>query len=347
MPLTTVNTGRPLPRNSTCSENNVPEVGRIKEQGEPEIPVHATESKSTGIDENAMKSVLAQSRITSAYEKPQPLLGSINTNENTTHFKEKAHKKMKWSLLRVSLSSTKGSYSLINGKKEFVNAVRCTAMDSIAQKKLASNLQLATEVAGTVSQLVPKSTNAIESGRVYFSKTYTSADGQLMHQCVVPHEANDSEVLMQRENISSKASGWEQHFDLADELCRQSGVGNCYELAAMACKRLKEKGAEHVDYVLVSDGRTHNSVLPHVVAVVGRTESTSPSSFTKYEDRHSAKHRNISLPDRWDESAVICDPWARVAYPAKDYKDYWSGFKLSSKSRRTLTCMLLHRLPNK
>ena len=45
------------------------------------------------------------------------------------------------------------------------------------------------------------------------------------------------------------------------------------ELAAIACKSLKDNGAKHVDYVVVTDNKTGNSVLPHMFAVVGRTDS--------------------------------------------------------------------------
>jgi hypothetical protein len=117
---------------------------------------------------------------------------------------------------------------------------------------------------------------------------------------------------------------------------KKTKVGNCGEVAALACKYLKDKGMTGVEYVQVGGERfkdgTLNSkneaVIPHIIAVVGRTGGSSSTG-------------TIGLPDTWGEDAVICDPWDRVAYPALEYEFYWTGLWKSVQKRKVLNCYLL------
>ena len=213
---------------------------------------------------------------------------------------------------------------------------------------LQANLKLATRIAGEVSQAVPKSTNALESGRVHYkTPPIMTETGSTRQEVIVPHRPVVGALGMQRLSMLQGFETWDEFFQWAETTCKKSGVGNCQELAAMACKSLKDNGAEHVDYVVVTDNKTINSVLPHAFAVVGRTENgnTSKIPIDELISGTISNAGDLGLPNEWNESAVICDPWARNAYPAKDFNQFWDIMKEHSKSPATLTCSLLHRLP--
>ena len=214
---------------------------------------------------------------------------------------------------------------------------------------LEVNLKLATRIAGEVSQAVPYSTNALESGRVYYKgppiRTITDSTRQ---QIFVPHRPPlNGAYSEQRELVEQASKTWDDYFQRTEKACQQSGMGNCVELAAMACKRLKDSGANHVDYIIVTDLKTDNTVIPHRFAVVGRTTSEDDSgiSVQHFFSGQLSRVRNLGLPNQWNDSAVICDPWARNAYPAKDFDQFWDNLKSYCDSPATLTCGLLHRLP--
>ena len=214
---------------------------------------------------------------------------------------------------------------------------------------LQANLKLATRIAGEVSRAVPKSTNALESGRVHYkTPPIMTKTSHISEQVIVPHRPSAIEAFdMQRDSILQWSKTWDDFFRRTEIMCKNSGMGNCQELAAMACKSLKDNGAEHVDYVLATDKCTDGFVLPHSFAVVGRTESgkTSKIPIDDFVNGTISNAGDLGLPNQWNESAVICDPWARNAYPAKDFDQFWDIIKGDSESPSTLTCVLLHRFP--
>ena len=96
---------------------------------------------------------------------------------------------------------------------------------------------------------------------------------------------------------------------------RQYKVGNCEYQASLAFEYLKEIGAKPLDIVFfapfenndrkpvktLGKAATENVRPDHVFVVIGRPNGTDATTYTT-----------------WGNDAVICDPWARRAYFARN-----------------------------
>jgi len=194
---------------------------------------------------------------------------------------------------------------------------------------LKENLQLGITVANKVRLEVPKSSNAS------FTSSYVAmSSGKIVNEV-------KSVASVRPQGSSTRPTtpaDWLKRFEGVRKLCKKEGMGNCGELAAIACLYLRALKAYPVDYVEISDGvTTPNPAIPHDVAVIGRTVAPGPQTWP-------ADGTPIGLPNTWHPDAVICDPWDRVAYPAKDYKDYWKGLCKHSIVPDMLTCTLIHQM---
>lgn len=194
---------------------------------------------------------------------------------------------------------------------------------------LDENLAAAIKVATSVRLEVPNSSNTA------FQSSYTSV-GQGVVNAVPLSKLNAVRSGLSKE-LPTTPNGWLEAFREIQGRCLKAGVGNCGELAAIACLRLRELRLYPVEYVKIADGVSSNPAIPHLIAVIGRVANPAPG-------RWPSTGQALGLPDSWDAAAVICDPWDRVAYPAHDYQPYWAGLRKHSSSPNTLTCTLLHQI---
>ena len=72
------------------------------------------------------------------------------------------------------------------------------------------------------------------------------------------------------------------------------GCGNCGELSAVAMRQLMNRHVNPLDYMSLSNG-------DHTFVVIDRLANSREQD-----------------PQTWGENAVICDPWIRQAYPARE-----------------------------
>lgn len=209
---------------------------------------------------------------------------------------------------------------------------------------LTHNMNMAVKVAGRVTQMVPKSVNALESGRVFINRHGIQQDGDRHYIAVdVPHLGDGALALRQRNACKDSSDSFDALMDNFEIACSETMTGNCGELAVIACKYLMEEGASSVDYIELRDGKTNNNIIPHAFAVIGRPDDNDYTDVLGF-DKNFKGAVIIGLPDSWGDAAVICDPWSRNAYPAKSYNDFWDVLKKSSESPDDLTCTLLARL---
>lgn len=254
-------------------------------------------------------------------------LGSIY--EETDIFIEKSAAKRKYS------SANAGYQSPTKVKKSGVNS-----LSALGRRKdiygmsgeLYDNLRLATHIAKEIRQAVPYSTNIahLRSDHVINTPGYEDLNEQL-------EEVRDTLLI---------CDNWEDYIDITNEECRHKRLGDSQELALMACKSLKDRGIRHVDYVRIKDTSTDNIVIPHMIAVIGREDPVDHSQSTKFEDKFKDNKPDIGRPHKWNETEVVCDPWAGIACLAKDYDKLWTYLKACSDCPESLTCHLVHRLPN-
>ena len=194
---------------------------------------------------------------------------------------------------------------------------------------LKENLKLGITVANRVRLEVPKSSNA-----GYTSSYIKTGSGKIVNEVASVASVRPPEYST-RPTIPSD---WLERFEGVCKLCKKEKMGNCGELAAIACLYLRELKAYPVDYVEIADGiTTKNPAIPHNVAVIGRTVAPGPQTWP-------ADGTPIGLPDTWHPDAVICDPWDRVVYPAHEYDEYWDGLREHSIAPKMLTCTLVHQL---
>lgn len=133
--------------------------------------------------------------------------------------------------------------------------------------------------------------------------------------------------------LPANDKGWLKMFKQMNEVCYRHQIGNCGELAGIACLRLHEKGVSPVEFVQIWDGVTNNPALPHLVAVIGRGLVLAGTA-----------NIDIGKPDTWHADAVICDPWDRAVYPAQDYDKFWKALRHHAARPKALFCFLLHRM---
>ena len=209
---------------------------------------------------------------------------------------------------------------------------------------LQENLKIATQVAMEVRQKVNKSANQawtsspIIRHRGMGVKDVTTNPTAREHQGLVHNEVSNKTLFQKvRRFLLGKAPtnslGWEQDFKKIKKLCYSHKVGNCGELAAIACLLLSEAGAGQVEYVQVWDNVTNNPALPHIIAVLDRQPGQTVSDFA-----------DVGKPEDWSADAVICDPWDRTAYPAHDSDFFWQGLRSVAAQPTKLTCKVLHQM---
>jgi hypothetical protein len=197
-----------------------------------------------------------------------------------------------------------------------------------AKMGLEENLKLGIQVAKKVRLNVQNSSNT-----GYTSSPVKTTSGSVVN-AVSSIDAVRPSGTMTR---PTTPFDWLESFNGIRDRCTKHGMGNCGELAAIACLFLREAKAFPVDYVEIADGVTRNPAIPHLVAVIGRTVIQGPHAWPRDDT-------NIGLPDTWHADAVICDPWDRVAYAAQDYDAYWGGLRMHSQSPGNLRCTLVHQI---
>lgn len=190
---------------------------------------------------------------------------------------------------------------------------------------LDDNMRMAVAVAGEVRLKVPKSAN------YKFTSSAITINGQPLP---LHTTTNQSIIDVRQQNSNPWGMGIEGLRKDANTIMA-AGVGNCGELALVATVLLYDKGGRAVDYVYIGDGTTNNAVVPHAFTVVGRKLPMIMGG-----------HRSnaMGLPDQWGADAVVCDPWDRVVYPAKDYDFFWAGLRKHSTDPTSLTCVSITRL---
>jgi hypothetical protein len=82
--------------------------------------------------------------------------------------------------------------------------------------------------------------------------------------------------------------------------------GNCEELSWLAFKYIYEHRVRPVDLVEVEDPGGHGFVVVGQTTGPSAGDHTYPKSFAE-----------------WDDTAWICDPWANIACPARNYEAQW------------------------
>ena len=194
---------------------------------------------------------------------------------------------------------------------------------------LDENMSAAIKVANSVRLEVPNSSNT------GFTSSYVKT-GQ-----GVVNAAPKSMLDAMRSGLSKEQpttpNEWLSAFRAIQDRCGKTLIGNCGELAAIACLRLREMRMYPVEYVKIADGVSDNPAIPHLVAVIGRVANQAPGKWP-------SGGQALGMPDSWDADAVICDPWDRVAYPAHQYQSFWAGLRKHSSSPNTLTCTLVHQI---
>jgi len=75
------------------------------------------------------------------------------------------------------------------------------------------------------------------------------------------------------------------------------GCGNCGEHAVIAFTFLMDHGVKPLDFMELFDNRPR-----HNFVVIGREVDSEPAKY-----------------GTWGENAVVCDPWDRNVYPAREY----------------------------
>lgn len=82
-----------------------------------------------------------------------------------------------------------------------------------------------------------------------------------------------------------------------------SGYGNCLEMACAAVWYINQQGRFNYDLVYYPSGGDHIFVA---IGQVADSNGNHPTDFSM-----------------WDEDAAICDVWADIACPARDYPERW------------------------
>lgn len=190
---------------------------------------------------------------------------------------------------------------------------------------LDDNMKLAIEAVRYARKQVPKSAN------YKFTSSALMRKGKPLRM----HKATNLQLVWLREEVGTPGGNdasakwaWLMRCARKTEKAR---AGNCGELSAVVMMYLQNQGVtETLELVLVGDGVTNGERVPHMFVVIGR------GGFARTA---------IGLPNTWSADAVICDPWDRVAYPAKDYNLFWTGIRGHSDSPDTLTCELWVRAP--
>jgi hypothetical protein len=174
------------------------------------------------------------------------------------------------------------------------------------------NLGPALKVAGAIRELVPNSSN------LNWSRNFVMTASGGVPNLATQQQIDAIRPAGGRRTSPTTPAGWLAEFKEVDQTCRKARVGNCGELAAMACLMLHQQGIAPLEYVQISSTVT-NPALPHLIAVIAR-------------DKHHVAHQgmDIGLPSTWYSFAVICDPWAKAAYYAQDYATYWPSLYLAS-----------------
>lgn len=86
--------------------------------------------------------------------------------------------------------------------------------------------------------------------------------------------------------------------DQADQAIR-SGCGNCGEQAAIGFVELYDAGVRPINYMELAAGGDHAFLI---IGIVPNDNGLG------------------SWPANWGPDAVVCDPWARAAYPASEIR---------------------------
>lgn len=82
-----------------------------------------------------------------------------------------------------------------------------------------------------------------------------------------------------------------------------AGYGNCLEMACAAAWYINQQGRFNYDLVYYSFGGDH------IFVAIGQTADSNGKHPTNFS--------------AWDEDAAICDVWADIACPARDYPERW------------------------
>lgn len=125
---------------------------------------------------------------------------------------------------------------------------------------------------------------------------------------------------------------WVKRFATIYDTCVKYKAGNCAELAAVACHLLISERKSwstnpSIEYVRIWDNITYNKTLPHIVAVVARKQLLT-----------SIVNMPVGCPGTWSHDAIICDPWDKAVYPARDHAAYWNSL---GGNQKELTCTVI------
>lgn len=101
-----------------------------------------------------------------------------------------------------------------------------------------------------------------------------------------------------------------------------SGYGNCLEMACAAAWFINQQGRFNYDLVYYPE---HGD---HIFVVIGHASDGNGNYPTNFTD--------------WDENAAICDVWADIACPARDYPERW---KARMQNWRIMGLTIANRLP--
>lgn len=131
-------------------------------------------------------------------------------------------------------------------------------------------------------------------------ESYASIPGMPLAPAICVATLRAAELVQDqfRDEYELTANGVPTWLESASGKAESLGCGNCGEQAALAFMYLLlKKQVKPLDYM-------HRNNVDHAFVVIGRDSGASPSE-----------------PERWGNSAVVCDPWNEQAYRAEDIEE--------------------------
>ena len=101
-----------------------------------------------------------------------------------------------------------------------------------------------------------------------------------------------------------------------------AGYGNCLEMACASAWFINQQGRFNYDLVYYPEGGDH------VFVAIGQSADGNGSHPTEFSE--------------WSEDAAICDVWADIACPAREYPERW---RARMRNWRYMGITIANRLP--
>ena len=109
----------------------------------------------------------------------------------------------------------------------------------------------------------------------------------------------------------STPDAWKKRIEVENYNSKSWGCGNCGEQASIAFTYLRELGIRPLDYY-----EAEGTFTRHAFVIIGRDAGTDSTDYTK-----------------WNDSAIMCDPWRGVAELVTGQSFYFWGKTLTHHYR--------------